>query len=45
MYIDREKLENFLYYLQDKIEYCYQEETEIAIERFLNGNFEIFENV
>lgn len=43
MYIQTEELKEFLYYLQDKIEFCYQEETEIAIKEFLNGNFKIFE--
>ena len=28
-------LENFLYYLQDKVQECYKEETKIAIEKFL----------
>lgn len=28
-------LENFLYYLQDKVQDCYKEETKIAIKRFL----------
>lgn len=32
--VNRE-LENMLYYLQDKVQDCYKEETKIAIERFL----------
>lgn len=35
--MDKEKLENFLNYMQDKVEECYKAETEIAIERFLKG--------
>ena len=35
MYIEKEKLKNFLDYLQDKVQGCYKEETKIAIERFL----------
>ncbi len=34
--MDKE-LENFLYYLQDKVQDCYKEETELAIRRFLNN--------
>ncbi len=29
------ELENFLYYLQDKIKDCYKQETKQAIDRFL----------
>lgn len=36
--MDKEKLENFLYYLQDKVEDCYKEETRKAIEEFLKGD-------
>lgn len=34
MFIDRELLENFIEYLQDKVEDCYKKETEKAIEDF-----------
>ena len=33
--MNKEKLERFLDYLQDKVEDCYKEETEMAIKRFL----------
>lgn len=32
---DTINLEKFLYYLQDKVQDCYKEETKIAIKRFL----------
>lgn len=35
MYVDKEELERFFDYLQDKVEDCYKEETAIAIKRFL----------
>lgn len=33
--MNKEKLERFLDYLQDKVEDCYKEETKQAIKRFL----------
>ena len=33
--IDKKELESFLYYLNDKVESCYKEETEQAIKEFL----------
>lgn len=36
--LDKKDLEIFLMYLQDKVEFCYKEETKLAIERFLNEN-------
>ena len=33
--MNKEKIEKFLDYLQDKVEDCYKEETAIAIKRFL----------
>lgn len=36
---DIQELENFLYYLQDKVKECYKEETKQAIERFLEGGY------
>ena len=35
MYIDREELENFLNYLQDKVQDCYKRETAEAIKDFM----------
>lgn len=35
MYIEKEKLKNFLDYLLDKVEPCYKQEVETAIKRFL----------
>ena len=34
--MNMKELENFLYYLQDKIQECYKQETKQAIDRFLN---------
>ncbi len=31
----REEIENILYYLQDKVEECYKQETKQAISKFL----------
>lgn len=33
--MSKEEIENFLYYLQDKVEECYKQETKQAISRFL----------
>lgn len=33
--MNKEEVKNFLEYMQDKVQDCYQEETKIAIERFL----------
>ncbi len=33
--MENKELENFLYYLQDKVQDCYKEETKVAIENFL----------
>ena len=33
--MNMKELENFLYYLQDKIKECYKQETKQAIDRFL----------
>ena len=35
MYIEKEKLKNFLDYLQDKVQDCYKEEVKTAVKRFL----------
>ena len=35
-----EKLKNFLEYLQDKVETCYKQETQNAIDKFLKENEE-----
>lgn len=35
--MDKKEVENFLIYMQDKVEACYKEETRIAIEKFLEG--------
>ena len=33
--MDKEKVKNFLEYMQDKVEECYKDETRVAIQRFL----------
>ena len=33
--MDKEKVKNFLEYMQDKVKECYKEETKVAIQRFL----------
>ena len=38
MNIDKNALEKFLEYLQDKVEDCYKKETAAAIKEFLNSN-------
>lgn len=35
MNIDKKELENFLYYLLDKIKTCYKEEAKKAVKEFL----------
>lgn len=35
MYIDKQELENFLEYLNDKVQDCYKKETTEAIKDFL----------
>ena len=35
--MNMKELENFLYYLQDKIQECYKQETKQAIDRFLES--------
>lgn len=40
IYFNKDELEIFLMYLQDKVEKCYKEETKIAINRFLNKKLE-----
>jgi len=36
--IDKEELQNFLAYLEDKVEECYYTEVHQAIEEFLNDH-------
>ena len=36
--IDKEELQNFLAYLEDKVEECYYTEVRQAIEEFLNDH-------
>lgn len=33
--MDKEKVKDFLEYMQDKVKECYKEETRVAIQRFL----------
>ena len=33
--LSKKEIENILYYLQDKVEECYKQETKQAIDRFL----------
>lgn len=33
--MDKEKVKNFLEYMQNKVEECYKDETRVAIQRFL----------
>ena len=36
--IDKEELSNFLDYILDKVEYCYEEEAKKAVENFKKRN-------
>ena len=36
--IDKEELSNFLDYILDKVEYCYEEEVKKAVENFKKRN-------
>lgn len=36
--VEKRKLENFLYYMLDKVEDCYKKEVEASVKEFLKEN-------